>query len=1409
MTKLRKWLVAGLMVIVTFCVTLGSALLNVTQSIFTKMKASAQTDYAYSNTNGTDALIEGKVVMVEGIAKSATLKDTEGVVIPKTPKVFEMKTDGTLAEVASDKFEVVVEVKNPYGDFLVNKSVLNAAQVSVDASTGNYILKPSQVGMYTVQYAVKSDGVWTLSNIYQINVSAKAYTYDFIANDTIVMPSKIDTRAKDDDNVAINKNVDISLPIFYDEKGKIIDSFVLGNDNAEYIYVAEYKTFKNVFFDENNAYPTVLADTPQTSANGRNIYEKYSTYQIKRVPAADANTIKTTYGLLVEVSVPGEDTKTNSTYSTSENRLKLNDSLFEGDECFYAKNPYNFDATSGKNIVTYKLCNKSLSDYETPYAYANKVINGTDAYNSTNIAVGASTTKTIKSSDTSIKEKIYLPEVNVVDNNENKNAINAYYYYNVKYITEDGPSTSKDKVVMGVDEDGVYFIPQEKGTYNISYNARDFYNNEDANYAKYDYNVTVNDRKAPIVYLVDTYNYKTFTKTDAEQARDMSYIIPKKAVIAAEGKPQTEIAIPALYTYDKATEDSNKLIVEITISSKDAFLDGTADKKQVKNFSLDVQRSGSGETTFDAEKTYKNVIYYKEVAKGTYPDFYVKNVDGESVFYGNDDVRLTKEALIKAKSSQTAYVKIDPTLFGEGKYVVEYSVTDGSGNSNETAKTFEFELVKEDATKPMDETAPTVEFGSLSVGNVTDNQEISISIPKIQDNIDTNTLNRYYVLVEGKTNTDPSQEVKEYLEITPKYNETTKKYDLLTFNTANEIVTGKSIYKLANSLKERNFKILAFAFDDVSDETAEAIDPTTIDITDIEKNYKNIGFDSYTVTLLAEEDEVTPYISARTTEVTTENNAYNQFSTVSVNGIKFYDDTATARVKVQVFDSKGNTYAVEELSGYSVKALSTPKNINNVLYNYEYNFPGVKFTANKADNYTINYTVVDNGRNSASYSFVLRAATDKEAPVIDGVLGTYETLELGETFYLNTLTAKDNDPSSNIYYSFEVIGENVGNKSSWFNPETKQFTPEAADTYTITVKASDKEVDGNFSTRTFVVKFVDSKKPTLNIVEGSTNIITIQEKENDGEDNEYTEDTTDVIDWSNNKFPSILLPIFAVTDYNQEKDGFQDVLTATGTITITTPDNDSYTIDINGVINGENPLNMDRITVEGQEKFVFTPTSRGHYVVKYNGEDKAGNKADTQTIDVYIGDTEDPVITLNDLLSNSLKNGFTLGQNAKIVIDPKLYLTKAVVDGEDVYKTGASSDVSVTDNFGFKTIPENQKVYTNLSVQVVDSNNSTVSQQENNDGLICYTFDKAGTYTITFTVTDGVGNSGKISKTFKVSANTSSATDTAKILGTVLIVVSIVILAGVVIYFVKGTKMLPKRKKAKKQQKETQDKKED
>lgn len=1423
MTRLKKLLVAGLMAIVTCCVSFGSAIVNVTNSIFSWAKASANSnDYSFTNKHDKATYQDGDVITVQGIPSEAK-KDGSSVKIPKTVVTTNIKTGE-----ATTASETRVLIKNPYGVDLIKieeyeeggatktRTVIADANQLADGSgedANKYILTPSQVGVYTVQYAVKNTaGVWTVSDIYEIKVTADKYSMEFATNDPIIMPDKIDT------NQGVDTKVNLKLPLVYDKNGEQIKAFVLGDYTSAdslspFYYLAEYVNVAengNVYFNGNKP---ELYQANAAEASNKNVYEEYYTYKITKIDGV-VDTEKYPNTLFVEVKVSGiENNKaTNSVDETSDNLLVLNNSAFNGDTAYYTDAAYYFNAGAGKNIVTYKLCNSKVAgSYATPDAYVSYTIDGSISYDKSNIEIGVSTSTNVKSSSTSINEKCYLPKVNAVDKNSNKNAVNAYYSYTVRFVDQSGDKDkyvySPEYVTMGVDEQGVYFIPHKDGLYNISYNATDFYGNKDKNAEDYDYDVNVSDRTAPSLYFVNSYDfvtdpdYKYGMKEEDVDLTDISYQIPTKYIIndSANEEEWTTIAVPAIFTKDNY-RSFEELKISRTLSSEKGFIN--TDGEVVKNYQMDIQDS-NGATDFDAVDSAKKlnstgIIYFENNETATeyvvYNNkFYKKdgfNVVGDTVTGTELTGTELKTALIKAKTSQVAYIKIDPKLFGEGEYTIEYSVQDSLWPNN-SGKTFTFTLVKDTAEK-VDNTAPTVKFGTSTVGNVDKNQVVTLDKPEIKD-ADTRLLVKYYVVANNN-----------YLELK------LDKNDKLTFNTSDVMVKGatedqdQTIYDCAVASATKDFKVVAMAFDDFSGYP----DPKSVNLDNPENN---IGVDYYTVTVKYVNDTLAPVVAINGTVAgseVTENNENKQYTEIAVHGIKFYDNTNTAQVSVKVLNSQGVEVSYEELDGSSVKKLSSTLTDSEVKvpaeniasYVYEYNFAGVKFTATDADNYTIIYNIVDGGNNVVTYSYVIRATIDAQAPHIS-VIGTNKTIELGETYYLKDISVSDNKTAEeDIAFSAKVVGSTVGNRSSWFNAETMEFAPKAADTYTITLTAEDAQ--HNASTKTIVITVKDTEKPSLTLIGSTGDNIIVDEKQNDKVGN---------IDWDNDIFPEITLPGFDAEDKYEGTQGFNGIIGAKGSITITTPSSKTYTVDENGKVEGDNPLKIERReVVTGTETnyfYYFTPTERGLYVASYVAEDLSGNKSEEpKIVNVYIGDTVKPDIYLTDDLKNTLTKGFTVNGNNQLVINPDARIKNA---------TGyTSQDLYVGDNFGFKT----KKVYTDdtntevryeyvtVSINVTNENNNTINSTENDEGLVCYEFTKAGTYTITFTVTDSVGNIQTLTKTFKVSAEKAGSNDSTKILGTVLIIVSIVILAGVIIYFVRGTKLLPKKsKKAKKQKEDKKD----
>jgi len=171
MTRLKKLLVAGLMAIVTCCVSLGSAIVNISQSIFNLFTASADSSYKYKN-DGLNSYTAGKVLTVKNIVTDYKLN--EKVSIP-TQVVITSLGEQSAVLTPVDGENVVVEIVDPDGDSVVSyDNNYDANQVSIETIDGRqcYTFNATKIGSYKVQYAAKQNGVWTLSDIYNVNVVA-------------------------------------------------------------------------------------------------------------------------------------------------------------------------------------------------------------------------------------------------------------------------------------------------------------------------------------------------------------------------------------------------------------------------------------------------------------------------------------------------------------------------------------------------------------------------------------------------------------------------------------------------------------------------------------------------------------------------------------------------------------------------------------------------------------------------------------------------------------------------------------------------------------------------------------------------------------------------------------------------------------------------------------------------------------------------------------------------------------------------------------------------------------------------------------------------------------------------------------------------------------------------------------
>lgn len=1398
MKRLKKLFAAGLMTVVTGFACVGSAVANFAKAFFSFGSVNAAVG-ENKNTNTDSLVVRGKIVTVSNFPSTENLERGTKIDLPylgKEGEIFDVVATDAPSASASTAFatgdHLYAEITNPYGVKLTKyddtvssqagfgKTAVAEAgqgQVSYNETSKKLELTPAIAGTYKVQYYVmNADRTWTSSPVYELSVQKTTYGMEMVENSATVMPSTVKV-------VEASTKVTVGLPLVYDKEGNLVtDDIVLGDKFAEngedYYYVAKYESRAT----ETNTLKLGEVTNVSLSDTVQNTYAEYKTYYVRKVKASDydASADKARYKLYVEAG-----NQTNATVTGTKTALNFVDaSKVTTEGVAYDLNAYEFNASKGINSIQYKLCmNNDSATPAKPETYLTRTIEGKSTYDNSEVELGATPAKKFLSTDLEYGEKTYLPKVSAVDLKNNKSSVNAFYYYTVKVKTKDGYSV--EKVTMGKDEKGFYFIPMAAtgSTYEIYYNVRDFYGNtvEDDDNADYPnhYQVSITDRKSPTVSFARSFNGLA-TDISTEDLTDYSYSIPTKVKIG------DTIAVPAIY----ASDNSGLSSITRSIQSKDKTFKST---KEGETTSTNVSgtiyltrqdgttATSSGFTLGQSGSTINDIVKFSDVS---YENGF-KVVNNE--FTKQDGTTFENDEYMRAKNSQVAFVKIDGKVFGKGTYTLTLNATDKALNSNSSSRTYTFEVVEDD----VDFGTPTVTYGKSTVNNVTKDQEFKIAVPKISDNQTTNPLVRYYAVVTNGANVTYHQLSLDDSKsnIVVKMNETIGE-------------TNKTLYELAAETTSRNFEIRAYVMNYGSKfyETnrvtlagATKAQAEELILNWFKENYdakadeekdKSVAMASYKISLKNLDDKEAPVFVNETGTIFDQNTVeVEQFKEIEVNGVKFTDNTSSAYVYAEVRDSKGNIYDYSERGSLVIKEVGGK---------YEYTFPGIKFTPTNADKenyYTVTYMLQDRGGNTVSYSVVLVQAKDKQAPVISGVDNSDATIELGETLNLYQIVATDNQSSEGeITLNFEVKDQNGKYVNSWCNDFNRTFTPEAVGTYTVSVSATDK--DGNTSTKSsFTVKVQDTLKPVINLIGDTTDEIS------------YSEDDIATA------FPQVSIPTFTVADQKPENSTVTKggIFGATGSIKLSAPtkgsDNKSeYEYDMQGKLkDGKDRFNFTR---EG-DMFKFTPDARGTYTITYTATDNNGNKAENEkTITIRVGDTEAPQIILTSSLKNILDAGFVLGENTtlKINTNARIY-SESNYDSEHVYLKDNVAGIEGFNCKEYKNPDDESEVlyhYYTVGVTITDGNSSRVSSTSDDNGYMTFNFKSAGTYTITFTATDKAGNNETWSRQFKVVAPDSTTSEKTTIIGTILIVISAIVLAGVVLYFIKGTKIAKNRKKGKK-----------
>ena len=713
--------------------------------------------------------------------------------------------------------------------------------------------------------------------------------------------------------------------------------------------------------------------------------------------------------------------------------------------------------------------------------------------------------------------------------------------------------------------------------------------------------------------------------------------------------------------------------------------------------------------------------------------------------------------LIKSEDVEYAFNEVAEYTFstkgtyGDGNYVVKYVATDESGMT--TTSDYNITVKAHDDKNVVGE--PTLTF-SYDEEMVEDTDVITFDVPTATDKYDTNLLVKTYYtfeepqVVDGELVLGTTGKELNYTYINDSGDYELDLNDILNVKHENT-VSSQYIYLVSTASNSYDTKLTEnknFVYKKVLilgasiDTDAPVFDSVFKVQADSEVE---TTFNDALVELNKEEGQVITLTNKGYVDDAKKEAMFDQDDIVKIPTIKFTDADSFVNFEVKVtYESNGEVVELNALeAGYNVTCEEDSGE-------YVHTLSGASFRVSYAKTYTITVVATDSNGNVSFISYAVRVNDTQPPVIVVPNKSKFSTdIEVGTKFTVPApQISDDGEVMDSADWSWSMVDPN-GAKYS-YTSNVRSFVPNILGTYVITYTAKDGSDNSN-----------TSSEYRLNVVAEDAPVITlhgvIDEIDEIGWD--YTDNATQ---------QKRYIPKASAKDVN-----------FAGAIIVDAP-----TV--------KNSKGEEVTVTEDGDKWVFTPNVQGTYTITYSAQGKFLNS--TKQYTMVIGDGEAPTLDWENK-AEDLATTVNVGDEWTFKFDMVKF-----DDNEDDMQ--AIIDEIMKDGVTSSSIEELSKY---MTIKMKNPDNSTVSYTIADNGLK-YTFDKAGSYTLTITLKDKAGNSTSNTYSYTITVNDEEVEETTEksndsVVGTVLIVLSVVILAGVVAYFAITTKQVESKSKNKKSKK--------